>query len=595
MSSQLQKNYRFHQYVYTIRARYSLLFFFCLTVILIARLMQLQILSGQSLYHKSLNNQYTFASLQPQRGRILDRNGVVLAKNIPHFHLDLLITSKQTAKDTLEFIIKKLDLDLDQAKLIEKIDAAKSNTSIRIISHLSQEKIQTLYLENLHHHSIRIVPEFIRHYPHRETCGSVTGYVLARKAEKDDKSDNPNILADYTGADGIEKQYNDVLSGKPGLLQLQRDAKGNILDKISSIPPQNGQDITLTIDNSLQKKIAHAMQGKKGAVVVSNPSNGEILALYSAPSYDPNAFLDPALKPKLTQYLSSPEKPLFNRALSGQFPPASTVKPFLALHALDDHIIDQHFSIYDTGSFQYKNTSNVYRNWYRQGHGTVDTHKAIVVSNDTFFYHLSLMMGIDKMSAIYRSYGFGTSTQIDLPGEKLGLLPSREWKKSKGESWLIGDTIITGIGQGALLTTPLQLSFATSIFATQGNTYYPHLLKHISNGTTKTPFVPLFYPASPHYRAENWRYVVTAMKKVVEYGTGKRFGKLPVSFAAKTGTAQLVKNSGHSYHIKSLADHSWLVGFTVEKSPSLAITVLVENDNSAILVAKDILSMYYAV
>ncbi|MEC8882493.1 MAG: penicillin-binding protein 2 [Pseudomonadota bacterium] len=594
MKNHLQNNYRSQQHSHFIRTIYSLIFFLLLTSLLVYRLYMLQITSGQNLYIKSLNNQYTFASLQPQRGEIFDRNGVVLAKNIPKFHLDLIVESKKQSKETMNFIAQKLNLDLDFDKLNKKIDTAKFQDSIRLLSYLSQEQIQTLYFENLHLHSIRITPEFIRHYPCRSACAAVTGYVLAKKVAKDIKSDNPNILANYSGADGVEKHYNDILSGQSGLLQLQRNAKGNILKKISNIPAQNGSDITLTIDYRLQKLLEKTMEGKNGAVIISNPRNGEILALYSSPSYDPNAFLDPLLKHKIGEYLTSETKPLFNRALSGHFPPASTVKPFLTLHALDNRIIDQNFTIYDTGSFQYKGTSNIYRNWHRQGHGYVNTRKAIIVSNDTFFYHLSLKLGIDTMSEIYRQYGFGMPTNIDLPGEKPGLLPNREWKKSQGKPWLIGDTIITGIGQGALLVTPLQLSFATSIFASKGKTFYPHVLKHISTSEkpiieTKTPF-----QSTHHYNSENWDYIVSAMQKVVEYGTGKRFGKLPVPFAAKTGTAQLVKNSGRRHHIKSLSDHSWLIGFVAKKSPDFAITVLVENDNLAILVAKDIIDAHFS-
>ena len=480
MANSVQHNYRIQQYDHFNRVVMSIVFFVCLTLVLVYQLFSLQIVAGRRLYNRSLDNQFTFASLQSQRGHIYDRNGVVLAKNIPVFHLDVQVNARAAAYASLSKAQEKLQLSSDYlAKVHKAIERARPQDTIRIINHLTQDQLQLVYNENLHLAPLKVTPEFVRSYPCGEACATVTGYVLAHKIEKDQKSNNPNILASYSGADGVEKSYDDILSGQSGVVQLQRNAKGNILQTVSNIPALNGADIVLTIDSKLQKIIADRMQGRRGAVVINNPSNGEILGLYSAPSYDPNAFLNRSQSSMLTHYLTSEDKPLFNRALSGQFPPASTVKPFLALHALETKTINKNFRIHDTGSFRYKDTSNVYRNWNRSGHGDVNTRKAIIVSNDTFFYHLSLKLGIDHMSDIYASYGFGSPTGIDLPGDKLGLLPTRAWKKSLGKSWLIGDTIITGIGQGSLLVTPIQLAFANAVLAAQGKAYTPHVVKSI--------------------------------------------------------------------------------------------------------------------
>lgn len=593
MSDSLQSNYREQQYDHFNRVLLAIAFFILLTLILISQLFRLQILSGQTLFHRSLDNQFTFASLQSQRGQILDRHGEVLAKNIPQFHLDLFVESRARARRALDDLRKRIEIDPKSLSMIERrLDKARAQDTLRIISRLSSDQLRHIYHENLHLSPLKVTPEFIRSYPCGEPCGNVTGYVLARKLDKDAKSDNPNILASYSGADGVEKSYDEVLSGKPGVVQLQRDAKGKILQTLSNIPAQNGADIILTIDARLQRIVADKMKGKRGAVVINNPSNGEIIALYSAPSYDPNAFLDPSLSSALKTYLTSPEKPLFNRALSGQFPPASTVKPFLALYALEEKLISPQFHIHDSGYFRYKDTANVYRNWNRAGHGRVDVQKAIILSNDTFFYHLALKLGIDTMSHVYDRYGFGSSTGIDLPGEKLGLLPTRSWKKARGQSWLIGDTIITGIGQGSLLVTPIQLAYANAIFAARGDAFIPHVVQSVKYPSHKTD-TELINPTrtgSLSYR--HWQYITKAMEKVIVYGTGNRFGRLNKPFAAKTGTAQLIKNSGRTHHIKKLSDHSWFMGFFVKEHPDFAITVLAENDNNAIFVAREIINAY---
>lgn len=590
----VRNNYRVLQLDHSKRIFWTIIFFIGLTLLLVYRLFQLQIVSGQSMYNKSLDNQYTFASLQPQRGQILDRNGVILAKNIPQFHLDIIVESQKKSQKTLDDLHRILQLDEHTyARAQQSISKTQKHSYVRVISRLSQSQLNLIYSKNLHLHPLRITPEFIRFYPKSQLSSSVTGYVLSKKIAKDKKSNNPNILATYSGADGIEKNYDQVLSGSSGVAQLQRDAKGAILKTVSNIPAQNGADIVLTIDTKLQEIIHRKMQGKRGAVIITNPSNGEILGFYSAPSYNPNAFLDPGLSAQLKDYFQSAEKPLFNRVLAGQFPPASTVKPFLALYALDDKIIDKKFSIYDTGSFQYKKTANIYRNWNRQGHGHVDTKRAIIVSNDTFFYQLALKTGIDRMSSVYSAYGFGKLTGIDLPGEKKGLLPTRLWKKQQGASWLIGDTIITGIGQGSLLVTPLQMAYATNVLATRGHAPTLHVVQSIKHADQLTEQPKYSAAPSSALSFKHWDYVVSAMQKVVQYGTGRQFGHHNVPIAAKTGTAQLVKNSGRAHKIKSLSDHSWFIGFVVKDKPDFSITVLVENENDAIIVAREIVNDYF--
>lgn len=594
MQRSVRSNYRIIQQDHNKRVICSIAFFIVLTLVLVFRLFQLQVIAGQSMFNKSLDNQFTFATLQPQRGKILDRNGVVIAKNTPFFHLDLTVTGKKNALKSLQQVHHAFHLDqATYDQLLEKIHRSKKNSTIRLIKNLSEEQRQLVYRENLHLLDIQVTPEFIRAYPCGSACASVTGYVLAQKLAKDERSINPNILATYVGANGVEKTYNEALSGQSGVVQLQRDAKGNILKSMSDIPASNGADITLTIDSRLQKIIEEKMDSRKGAVIVSNPKNGEILALYSGPSYDPNVFLDPQKNDLLNHYLTAPQRPLFNRALTGQFPPASTVKPFLALFALDKALIDTNFRIYDTGSFRYKDTSNVYRNWNRAGHGNVDTRRAIIVSNDTFFYHLALKIGIDQMSDLYGQYGFGQSTKIDLPAEKNGLLPSRAWKKSQGSTWLIGDTIITGIGQGALLVTPIQMAFATNILATKGQTNYPHVVQSIQYPGMTAPHPVNPEKISSDLSFKHWDYIVAAMQKVIKFGTGRRFGSTDIPLAAKTGTAQLVRNSGREHKVKSLSDHSWFIGFSNDHKYDFAITVLIENQNDAILVARDITNAYF--
>jgi len=593
--SLLQNSYKIQSINHNRRVFFAWLLFVVLICILITRLFDLQCIQGREMFRMGQDNQLTLASITPQRGRIYDRNHKVLAENAAVFHLDLTPSEGHNPADTLAILSTIIPLSTDkQAHLVEQLTYRKSSPKpIRILNNLTTEQLDQVSLNKYRLPGVSIGSDYIRRYPCGAACASITGYVTQEKHSRHhprQRIANPQVPL-YSGVNGIEKNYDESLTGKQGVQQLHRTAQGKVVQQDITLPALQGDDITLSIDSRLQKLIAKRMGKLRGAVVMIDPNNGDVLALYSSPSYDPNAFLQDSKS--FTPFFTDPDKPLFNRVVSGLFPPASTIKPFLILGALQDHTITQETSIFDPGYFRYGKTSYIYHNWLRSGHQNVRPYKAILLSNDTFFYHLSLMLGIDKISDILGNWGFGTRSYIDLPGEKNGLLPTREWKENLGKNWLVGDTIITGIGQGAMLSTPLQIAQAMAILANHGTGYQPHLLlsSHHPSGQT-TPFEPTQLPPV-NLKNSHYQHIVDAMAKVTTQGTGRRFGAFSWPVAAKTGTAQVARHSGKDKkYAKHLQDHSIFALFTPVKKPQVAMVVLLENNHSAILVARGIMDDY---
>ena len=598
MLSKIQQSYYRQRVSHSLRVRAIFGLFILISCILSYRLYHLQILHGPMYLKRSELNQYITSPVQAQRGKIYDRNHTLLATNVPIYHVDIRYSKYQDALKALSKLTPLLELDTSSAtQLKEKLAAAKHDQLIRVAKNMSMESLQPIYQELSMLDDVEVTPEFIRYYPLAESCVSVTGYSVSKNSQKETikYADTKHIVAHYGGISGIEQYYDDLLSGTSGSAQYQRNAKGHLISQTATQEAVPGHDLVLTIDGRLQEIIHKHMQGHRGAVVITNPVNGEVLALYSAPSYDPNVFTNPAQRSHISQYLTDKNKPLFNRAIQGLFPPASTIKPFLALQALQNKTIDEKTTINDPGYFRFGNSEYIYYNWLRRGHGKVDVKKAITVSNDTFFYHLALKLGIDNIHDILSRYGFDKKSDIDLPGEVSGLVPSRAWKERQGKTWYKGDTIITGIGQGFLITTPVQMANSLSLLATSGQSTQLHLLdKYIDNkGHSYLTEPKVLQPVTTD--AKSWNIIRSAMRDVIEFGTGRKIKTKNFEMAGKTGTAQLIKNSGKDQgYAKHLLDHSWFIGFTPVDTPNLAITVLLEHENGALLVAKAILDDYYA-
>ena len=376
---------------------------------------------------------------------------------------------------------------------------------------------------------------------------------------------------------------------------------------LNQINPVPGKNLYLTLDSRLQIAVEKSLQGHRGAVVVIQPGTGQVLALVSQPGYDPNLFVEGISNQDFQALQVSSDRPLYNRALRGQYPLASAIKPFLAIEGLDSQVINPSYTIFDPGWFQLKNSEHIFHDWRRHGHGTVNLNKAIINSCDTYFYDLASRLGINRMDKILQAFGFGELTGIDLEEELPGIVASPAWKRRvKGLPWYEGDTIISGIGQGYMQATPLQMANAMGTIGMRGDHYTPYLLM----GTQEPgkAFIP--QPPTPHSKiklvnADYWDIIISALEGVVSSpeGTGRKLSKASYTVAAKTGTAQVYSFSKKHYDTEEdeedeedipekLRDHHWLIAFAPVENPQIAIAVLVENSNAATAIAREILDYY---
>ena len=573
-----QKNYRFH-----ITLLRSWLFFIVLGVIIIVQLFKLQIVEYTQWEKLSTDNQLSTTWLKAQRGFIIDRKGKPLAINQPEINLELTYHGPKQFQESLDKLAKLLQIDPIDFSV--KKPALKK--SFVVVRDLSQKQLETIILNPHAIKYARLTTGYKRIYPCGQACAFITGYLKRSQVSTNDSQDGHR-----QGQGGIEAFYDATLKGKPGTQTFIKNARGQMVEKIGNTPPEHGHELRLSIDVEVQQILHRHLKGHKASAVIADPRTGEILGLHSEPAFDPNDLTQPTDSKRLQALFNNPYSPLLNRVINGLYPPASTVKPFLALTALQESIITPHTSIFDPGYYRYKDTAYTYHNWYRRGHGKVNLEKALILSNDTYFYELGMKMGIDKISQTYRQFGFSKPSGIDLPEEKIGNVPSRELKELKGEKWMIGETLITVIGQGETLVTPIQMLRAINIIANRGQDKPIFLLNR-----SQLPFERQLNLPSPQINTMEdlnispkfWSWVIKTMTQVTQRGTGIRFGEFPHPIAAKTGTAQLIRGSNkQTSHDKK--DHSWFIGFTPDQRPQISFIFLIENENIAPLIAKNVLS-----
>ena len=578
-----------------------------LVILLLGRLFYLQIYNYKLYTTLSDRNHLELLPIEPNRGLIYDRNGILLAENIPVFSLNITPDHTPNLATTIANLQKIIDLNSDNiAQFYRFYNQRRHSDHIPLKLKLSTKEIANFYVNQFRFPGVTIDASMIRHYPLDTTMVSVLGYVGRINLEDLKQIDAQNYAAShFIGKTGIEKNYESLLHGKIGYKVVEIDAFGHILRTIKQILPVPGENLYLTIDSKLQRAAIEALSGENGAVVVIDPHNGEILALVSNPSFDPNLFAAGIDQKTFQALLHSPDKPMFNRALKGQFPLASTIKPFIALIGLDTNTINKDFSISDPGWFKLPNSDHIYHDWQRFGHGRVNVTKAIMVSCDIFFYTLAIKLGIEKIDSILERFGFGNKTGIDLAEERTGAVASPTWKLSHtGRPWYLGDTVISGIGQGFMTATPVQLATGVAAIAERGLRFQPHtLLKSMSpNGTTtlisSSKLIPVVLNEPAH-----WKTVIDAMSQVVnaQLGTARaRFGENhSYSVAGKTGTAQLyhhkIDENGNIIETnvpKSLRNHSLFIAFAPIENPQVAIAVIAENVNTAPNVARKVIDKY---
>ncbi|HAT1879228.1 TPA: penicillin-binding protein 2 [Legionella pneumophila] len=601
------KNYRAESQHQRFRLNLLIAILIILSLILILRLAFLQISEFKRYQTLSLKNQMSVIPIAPPRGVILDRNGVLLAENIPVYVLEITPERVKDMKQTLtklrELIPSITDEDIDSFNKTRLQN--RSFVPIPIKLKLSQEEVATFASNQYHFRGVSIKARLMRHYPLGEITAHALGYVGRINIQELKQVDSTNYRAtNFIGKAGIEKYYEDILHGKVGYQMVETDVSGRTLRIINKVNPHSGAKLYLSIDARLQEAAYNALKDKRGAVVVINSRNGEVLAMVSSPSFDPNIFVSGVSKADYKVLSNALQRPLFNRAVRGVYPPASTIKPFVGLAGLDKGFITTTTEIYDPGKYKLPTSSHVYRDWKKTGHGVINFKRAITVSCDTFFYQLGNKMGISNIEDMLVKFGLGQLTHVDLHEEANGVIPSARWKRqTKGVSWYPGDTLISAIGQGFMLATPLQMANATASLSQHGQRFRPHLLiKTVNSDTNETEEYKPFeeYPVSLRDEA-NWDVVIDAMHSVLtsNEGTGYRFGRNPpYPVAGKTGTAQVY--SGRQYEKakyedipEHLRDNSLFIAFTPVEKPEIAIAVVVENDTIASTVARKVLDTYY--
>lgn len=601
------KNYRAESQHQLFRLNLLTAILIILSLLLILRLAFLQISQFKRYQTLSLKNQMSIYPIAPPRGVILDRNGVLIAENIPVYALELIPEHVKNLKETLAKLRTILpsisDEDIEQfmrAKLQNR-----SYVSIPIKLKLNQEEVATFAINQYQFPGVSIKARLMRYYPLGELTAHVLGYVGRINIQELRQVNPTNYRAtNFIGKAGVEKYYEDILHGKVGYQTVESDVSGRTIRVISKQNPRSGAKLYLSIDIKLQEAAYSALKDKRGAAVVIDPRNGEILAMVSSPSFDPNLFVS-GVSTKDYKILSNAlQRPLFNRAVRGVYPPASTIKPFVGLAGLDKGFVTTATTIYDPGKYKLPTASHIYRDWKKTGHGMINFKRAITVSCDTYFYQLGNKMGISNIEEMLVQFGLGHLSHVDLHEEASGIVPSARWKKQfKGVGWYPGDTLISAIGQGFMLATPLQMANATASLSQHGKRFRPHLVTKTVNSDTEEVAEYEPFEEYPVYLKDesNWNIVAEAMHSVLtsNEGTGYRFGRNPpYPVAGKTGTAQVF--SGRQYEKskyedipEALRDNSLFIAFSPVEKPEIAIAVVVENDVTASTVARKILDAYY--
>ncbi len=579
-----------------------------LTLALLARLVYLQIINYRHYATLSLENRIRAWPIPPVRGRILDRNGVVLAENLPVFTLEIVpeqVANMDALLERLAGIVQLQPRDLQNFN--KQLAERPRFESLTLRTQLSDEEAARIAVNRPHLDGVELHARLQRHYPLGGLGVHAIGYVGRIDEQELEGIDRSAYRGtQHIGKLGVEQQYEKILLGAVGIEKVETNAYGRALRVVERIAPKAGQNLYVNLDAQLQASAERALAGRRGAVVALQPQTGEVLVFASTPIYDPNPFVNGIDPESYRVLLEDPDKPLVNRVTNGQYAPGSTVKPFLALAALESEGFDPTETLTCPGWFRLPRSTRRFRDWKKYGHGEVDLHQAVVQSCDVYFYTLALQLGIDRIKSSLANFGFGSPTEIDLMGESQGLLPSPEWKQARGEYWYPGETVVTGIGQGPLLVTPLQLATAISALANRGMRVKPRLLRAVEDPKTKavTQAVPESLGEIVIGDAQHWDSLTTTLIDVVhgEKGTARRIGwNAPYKIAGKTGTSQ-VKGIGQTevYEEEStperLRDHALFIAFAPAEDPQIAVAVIVENgghgSSAAAPIARKLMDQY---
>ncbi|OUT99541.1 MAG: penicillin-binding protein 2 [Betaproteobacteria bacterium TMED41] len=556
---------------------------------LLTRLAWLQIWEHKKHSSRAEDNRVILLPLQAPRGRILDRNGRILARNDGGFFLELQPSKIENLQATLENLKKIVNInDYDIQRFKRLMSESRSYDGLPLKTVLDNREVARLVTRIQNKKGVKVRHRLIRSYPSKSSSSHLIGHIgrISKADQKQlEKNGEKESYSGFThiGKLGVEQSYENLLRGKVGYQHIEVTAGGQMIRELSKSPPLPGKNVQLTIDSQLQKLIESEYNNRLGAAVAIEPSSGEILAFVSMPNFNPNLFIDGVSSQVWSELNSSPDKPLLNRPIKGGYPPGSTYKPFMALAALASGSRDPDDSINDPGYFMLG--SHKFRDSKPEGHGVVNLHKSIVISSDTYYYKLALNMGVDLIHEYISPFGFGKNTGIDLKGEIAGILPSSQWKEKKlGKPWLQGETPSIGIGQGYNTFTIMQMAKAVSIIANRGKVVTPRLIKASQDQQTGNfNFVKSKFEEDLKIDPEWFEFVIDAMVEVNKVGTGARvMANTSYDIAGKTGTSQVFTiKQDEEYDVETvperLRDHSLYIGFAPAKNPKVALAVIVEN------------------
>ncbi len=596
------------------RAVIALVLVAVLMLVLLKNLYYLQVTRYQDYQTRSNGNRIKVLPVAPNRGLIYDRNGVLLAENRPVFRLEVVPEQVNDLEATIDALAKLLSLRDERIEDFRKELASQRRFKpVALVGNMTEQQM-ALFAVNQHKFpGVSIEARLKRYYPYADALTHVLGYV-ARITKKDlNKLIMEGLEDNYAGTHdmgklGVEKYHESLLHGQVGYQEVEVNSSGKILRTLKVEPPVPGQDLILNLDVRLQQTAHQALQGYRGSVVVLDARDGGVLALYSNPSYDPNLFVHGISTKNFNAILANQDRPLINRATQGQYPPASTIKPHLALLGLEEGVITPTSKMLDRGSYSLPNVSHTWRDHVPQGHGYVDVTKAIVVSCDTYFYDMAYRLGIDRISSYMEQFGFGDYTGIDLYEESDGIMPSRGWKRAaRNEPWYIGDTIIVGIGQSYWTATPLQLATSVMELVNRGVHYHPRILRGELTPYGIDVLPPNESPPLIIKDQNNLDVVLNAMYEVVNdplVGTARTaFKNTSYTSAGKTGTAQLFQiGEDEEYDEEKVAahlrDNAMYVGYAPYDNPEIVIAVAMENagggGSQAAPIARKMMDAYFA-
>ncbi len=589
-----------------------------LAAVLVSRLHWLQVQRYDHFTDLAQGNRVRVEPLPAPRGMIYDRSGAVLAENRPAYQLELVREQVKDVEATLAELVDIGVLDPDDLDFVRRaIRSRRPFDSVPIRLRLSEEDMARFALHRHRFPGVDIRTRLARHYPQGETAVHAVGYVGALSESDLERVDREEYAGISTiGKIGVEGTFEDALRGRKGSRQIMVNAQGRPVDReavldepLRTVAAKHGADLYLTLDLEVQRVAEQAVQGQRAAIIALDPRNGEVIALVSRPGFDPNSFARGLTRAEFAALNDDLDRPLFNRALRGTYPPGSTIKPVVALAGLEHGLVTPTTTRACPGWYSLPGSSHRFRDWKRSGHGSVALIEAVAQSCDIYFYALATQLGVERLQEFLGRFGLGGPTGLDVGGEKSGLLPSPAWKRSafkraEQQVWFPGETVIFGIGQGYMTSTPMQLAQMTAVLAMRGASHRPRLVRALRDPVTRveTPVPPAQLPTVQLRDQADWDVAVQSMVAVMQGGTASRAATgAEYSIAGKTGTAQVFSIAQNARYDEStiserLRDHAWFIAFAPVEAPRIAVVVLVENGRSgsgtAAPIARSVMDAY---